>query len=116
MMKKLLFLSLFVLFISPVFSQVTFDNDGGDGLWGTATNWSTDVLPTSSDDVIIPDGQDVTIAAGTAAVAGTLLINGSLTMDNDPTATLDVGTPPAPDSQSYLEEKEKSSAKMADNK
>ena len=115
-MKKLLISSLFALFFSPVFSQVTFDNDGGDGLWGTATNWSTDNLPTSTDDVVIPAGQDVTIAAGTAAVAGTILINGSLTMDNDPTATLNVGTPPAPDAQSYLKEEEKSSMNLEDNK
>jgi len=115
-MKKLLFSGLFALFFSPVFSQVTFDNDGGDGLWGTATNWSTDNLPTSTDDVVIPAGQDVTIAAGTAAVAGTILINGSLTMDNDPTATLNVGTPPAPDAQSYLKEEEKSSMNLEDNK
>jgi len=42
-------------------SLVTWDGDAGDGLWNTAANWSTDVVPGANDDVTIDVAGDVTI-------------------------------------------------------
>ena len=37
----------------------TWDNGAGTGVWGTAANWSGDTLPTTSDTVIINNGDTV---------------------------------------------------------
>ncbi|HUK54940.1 MAG TPA: choice-of-anchor D domain-containing protein, partial [Candidatus Binatia bacterium] len=39
----------------------------GDGQWTTATNWSTGVIPVSTDDACIPTGFNVTVGALAAA-------------------------------------------------
>jgi len=67
--------------------SINFDNDAGNGLWQELTNWDSDVLPISTDDVCI-DGFAVTVSsgnqnAGTLYVSGTsslALSNGSLTL------------------------------------
>lgn len=41
---------LAVTFVTP--GEVVWDNDSGDGLWSTPTNWSTDNLPSSDDRVV----------------------------------------------------------------
>ena len=40
-----------------------WDNDSGDGLWSTPSNWTGDVLPASTNDIIINvlDGTDTTV-------------------------------------------------------
>ncbi len=35
-------------------ADVTWDNEAGDGQWGTAANWSNDAVPTAADNVTIP--------------------------------------------------------------
>ena len=48
--KLSLLLILAILYPSGVLAVTrTWDNGGGDGLWGTATNWSGDALPGASD-------------------------------------------------------------------
>ena len=66
---------------------INFDNDAGNGLWQEQTNWDTDMLPTSTDDVCI-DGFAVTLPSGLQN-AGTLYVSatGSLTV-NGGTLTL----------------------------
>lgn len=49
---------LFLLMASPVLlgaATVTWDGDAGTANWGDAMNWSTNALPTASDDVDITD-------------------------------------------------------------
>lgn len=50
-----IFLPFLVLALTPtlVWGQVTWTGVGGDGLWTTATNWSGNAVPTSSDNVIL---------------------------------------------------------------
>ncbi|HYV20007.1 MAG TPA: hypothetical protein VFC25_13365 [Verrucomicrobiae bacterium] len=48
---------------------IRFDNSAGTGLWQTATNWSTDILPGAADDVCIPAGSTVTLSNGTHSVS-----------------------------------------------
>ena len=107
MMKKLLFLTLLLAFGLTGFSQnKTFVNGGNDGFWNNPTNWDPDGVPGTTDDVIIPATFDVTMLAATTAVANTLVVNGSLTMEG--TSTLTVGTAGAPEnsktSQATLKE------------
>lgn len=66
----------------------------GDGVsWTDPLNWSADRLPTYLDDVSIGYGANVTLAAGSAATvkslsnAGTLTVDGSLTLLADSSAT-----------------------------
>jgi PKD repeat protein len=58
----------------------------GDGQWGDAGNWTGDTVPTSGDDVCIPDGVTVTVSA--PAVAGRLFSEGSLQVDQFQSLTL----------------------------
>jgi hypothetical protein len=86
-MKKKIYLQIFVAFFSlfifyssfvfkaPVVhaATVTWTSGGGDGLWETGANWSTGVVPTSADDVVI-DNTQVTLSSGQTANFGTLTI------------------------------------------
>ena len=54
----------------------TFDGDT-DSDWGTAANWSNDVLPNSLYNISIPSGQNVTIGATTGATANNLTVDGA---------------------------------------
>jgi hypothetical protein len=54
----------------------TFDGDI-DSDWGTAANWSNDVLPNSLYNISIPSGQNVTIGATTGATANNLTVDGA---------------------------------------
>lgn len=89
---KIIKLALLILFISQFSfaATVTWDADGGDGLWSTATNWSGDAVPTSSDDVVINNGDMVTLSSLTTTVKSldidgnstlTIAISGNLTVD-----------------------------------
>ncbi|HET9529318.1 MAG TPA: HYR domain-containing protein, partial [Blastocatellia bacterium] len=60
---------------------VTFDNDGGDGLWQNQLNWSGDQLPGAGDNACIPSAFTVTLSSGAQSIAGlmndgTLIISG----------------------------------------
>ncbi|HYS05773.1 MAG TPA: hypothetical protein VEW47_11335 [Candidatus Dormibacteraeota bacterium] len=52
---------------------IVFDNTAGTGLWQTAQNWDTNVLPGPSDDVCIPAGMTVTLGSGTQSI-GTVFV------------------------------------------
>jgi len=62
---------------------IQFDNSAGTGLWQTAANWSTDILPGPADDVCIPAGKNVTLSA-LAHTISTLYVeaDGALTVTN----------------------------------
>jgi hypothetical protein len=49
----------------------TWDNGGGDGLWSTCTNWSSDTCPTSAD-IATFDGTSTADATIDAAFAGSV--------------------------------------------
>jgi hypothetical protein len=57
-------------------TPITWDGEAGDGLWGSATNWNPDGVPTSTDNVVIDDadGLTVTIGGSTSAQAASLTI------------------------------------------
>ena len=40
-------------------ATVTWDNSAGTGVWSTATNWDTNLVPVSGDTVIINNGNTV---------------------------------------------------------
>ncbi|MGC1471562.1 MAG: G8 domain-containing protein [Psychroserpens sp.] len=60
-MKQILQLSLLLFWSAIVMAQTTWTGSGGDTNWGNANNWSTNAVPTSTDDVIIPTGFTVTL-------------------------------------------------------
>ena len=56
---------------------IRFDNSAGTGLWQTATNWSTDILPGASDDVCIPAGSNVTLSSGPPSIGSLFVESGA---------------------------------------
>ncbi len=42
-----------IILLTNTNAQIKWDNGGGDSLWTTATNWDSDLVPTSTDDVIL---------------------------------------------------------------
>ena len=58
---------------------IRFDNSAGTGLWQTATNWDTNVLPGPADDVCIPAGSNVTLSSGTQSI-NTLFVESGATL------------------------------------
>lgn len=59
----------------------TWDGGGGDGVWGTAANWSGDVAPATGDDVVISVAGSVVVEfkSGTARIRS-LQCSGGLTL------------------------------------
>ena len=60
-----------VLILMPLLAaaQVRWDGEANDGLWSTALNWSTNLVPQSADDVLL----DNTLVSGSYTIA----LNGS---------------------------------------
>lgn len=86
-MKYKLLLTLILTLTQWVcFSQKTYT--GASGSWNVAANWTPSGVPTTSDDVIIPSGKSVSVAAN--AVAENISLSGSLSLSNG--VTLTVGT------------------------
>lgn len=82
--KKKVFVSILTVFLltfvsfpfSPkvaLAAAVSWDGGAGNGLWESATNWSNDAVPTTSDDVTI-DNAAVTLSSGQIANFSTLTI------------------------------------------
>ncbi len=74
MKKFFLCCSLSVLFSALASAAViTWDGEGGDGLWTTNTNWAGDIIPAAADDVILDNSAvtgnyTVNLPAGNVAV------------------------------------------------
>ena len=81
-----------------------WDNDSGNGLWSDPLNWTNDVLPTSTGDIIINvlDGADTTVTVNVnitidgrlairnsdgPPITSTLLIPGGVTLTNNGSIT-----------------------------
>lgn len=72
-MKRFLCASLLLILSFTSRSQITWDGEGGDGLWATATNWVGNVAPTSTDNVVldnsvVPGSYTVNLPAGAVTV------------------------------------------------
>ena len=92
MSKKIIMLTIFMMVTCSSTFAVTrnWDDGGGDHLWDTAANWSSDTEPTASDDVGIgADGTGPTIEAGVAAVCNINRVGGTNTTE---TITMTGGT------------------------
>ncbi len=63
-------------------AAVAWDGDGGDNLWSTAANWSTDTLPGAADDVTIVDGEsDFTVLyTGGDTTVNSMVVHEGLTI------------------------------------
>ena len=95
------FISLLAMMAATSQAAITWDGEGGDGLWATPENWDSDSVPISTDDVVvglsatvtsatnvfsnleIQSGASVALASDTGAsnritVAGTLGRNGGV--------------------------------------
>jgi hypothetical protein len=97
------FLIANLFFVGQSRAQTNTWDGSSDANWNTAANWSLGVVPTSSHDVVIPNGITGTIDVNTAAVCSSFTINdggtdnivsisgsNSLTVTN--TATIGTGT------------------------
>ena len=76
------------LTFSSCAGTICWDDGGADGLWLTATNWTTDLLPGALDDVVIDfgGGNTVTLSSGVQSIntlinEDSLIINGSATLN-----------------------------------
>ena len=70
--------------------EETFTNASGNDQWGTASNWSSGSVPSSSYNVTISSGQTIEVGNSTVAVANNLTIDsgGSLTIAKNSDLTL----------------------------
>ncbi len=92
-MRKITYLTLLSIFglINYSNAQVSWDGDAGTPNWEDATNWSTDMLPGTTDEVVINDA-NVTVSASTSVAR--IDMGGSSELTINPTITLTVsGTP-----------------------
>jgi hypothetical protein len=81
-----------ILELRTLLSVATWDGDAGDGLWSTAENWSDDVLPAETDDVVIPDMpgvQTIVVNVNTTVQSVTAVEN--ITVQNQQTLTVTAG-------------------------
>jgi hypothetical protein len=60
----------------PVFTA-SFDNSADDNDWGTAANWSNDVVPNGLFNVTIPTGQSPVVGSTTGASVNNLTVDGA---------------------------------------
>ena len=90
MKKIILLIGLLVSFGFVKAATITWDGTGDGFSWGDASNWIGGVEPTSSDDVIIPQGSNVYIIT-TGEVAQSITINSGV-----------LGIPPFTPQQSTL--------------
>ncbi len=68
--KPMLIACAFLLFISQAsFAQKTWDRGANTDNWGDANNWSSNILPTSSESVTIVGNQTVVVNINTAVCA-----------------------------------------------
>lgn len=75
-------------FTFAIAAPPVFDNDSGDNLWTTASNWKSNVLPTAPNDAII-DGFDVILNSPVASGPAALKISdGSLTIRDTGTISI----------------------------
>ena len=88
-MKNQVVFLLLLFFTCPIFAT-TITWTGTTGNWDDAANWSTNTVPTASDDVIIPSGT-VRIPIGYAAFAESVDVTGYLIIRNNASLTLDGG-------------------------
>lgn len=80
-MKLIVTLTIWSFAFLPGFvaaATITFDGGGDTTTWGDADNWDGDVVPSTGDDVIIPDGFEVT--GDQANYAETITIEGYSTL------------------------------------
>ena len=89
---------------------ITFDNDSGDGLWTTATNWSGDMLPGPANCVVIPAGLTAALTTG-AQMVDSLTVDGTLNISGGSldtasaftvTGTLNVSVPTETISSTFM--------------
>ncbi|MEA2325922.1 MAG: large repetitive protein, partial [Thermoanaerobaculia bacterium] len=70
-------LAMVVASLSASGAVVTWDGGGADDNWSTAANWSLDLLPTSSDDVIITNVTGIAMVNVNATVKSITVQNGA---------------------------------------
>ena len=80
-MKQLLLLWLLAFSSTITVAQTTWTGAGGTNNWSTAGNWSTGLVPTASNDVIIPGGftvdQNVNVSIKSLDMQGDAVLNKS---------------------------------------
>ncbi|PWJ42106.1 hypothetical protein BC781_103356 [Sediminitomix flava] len=73
----------FIEWDNDALTIVKWDGDAGDGLWNTATNWSGDAIPTSTDNVVLDNSLvagNYNVSIPSAVQVNNLDINGDLTL------------------------------------
>ncbi|WP_353779314.1 HYR domain-containing protein [Winogradskyella sp. 3972H.M.0a.05] len=80
-MKRLLLLSIIMAFGIASYAQTTWTGAGADTNWSNTDNWDTNLVPTASDDVIIPTGFTVTLNVSGNVRSITLQGNSTLDMN-----------------------------------
>ncbi|MGB6221371.1 sulfatase-like hydrolase/transferase [Haloferula sp.] len=84
----------FEFFMTPSSGSQGFDNESGDNLWTTASNWNPNGLPVSPSDAII-DGYDVILSSAlTSGPSALRILDGSLTIRDTgslPLASMNIG-------------------------
>lgn len=83
---------LFFLLLSQMLhAQVTWDGGASTTNWTDADNWTSNAVPTAMDEVVI-SGATVHIAAGVSAVALSVSVSGTATLQIAATGSLTINT------------------------
>src|SRR4030065_1492121 len=85
-MTYLIALVLPLVLLNSASAQILWDDGGADHLWSTATNWDTDIIPTSIDPASIdyPENTHCEVTDGITAECETLRVgNGGGTTNLD---------------------------------
>lgn len=81
--KKMSFIGLllfvFLFGAQAVLGQTNTWDGSSNANWNTAANWSLNLVPTSTHDVVIPNGITANISVNTAAVCNSFVMNGGNT-------------------------------------
>jgi hypothetical protein len=95
-MKKNLLLLLLLLIGTIAVAQTTWTGGGADTNWNNTDNWSTNLVPTALDDVIIPTGFTVTLNVSgnvrSINVQGTSVFNINANLTFSEPSAFDTGT------------------------
>ena len=80
---RLLLMILFLcVFVNVASAQTNIWDGSSSNNWNTAANWNQNHVPTSAEDVVIPNGFTVTVNVN-AATCKSLSVSGSLTIGNN---------------------------------
>ncbi len=86
-MKKILLFILIVAISFNTIGQDTYTAQSGIGNWNSASSWSPNAIPTSSDNIIVPTGSKIKVNVANVTIDYFVISGGTLEVNNAMTVT-----------------------------